>query len=269
MGHGRDVGAVPGSSDCVHVERIRIFLRHLGVGMRQQRAHAATLHTRFLTLLLITLAMPPAFTASEDDVADESMRQFLAQSGGQHSYRAIRRLEAENGKRTGWLEATTEYSPLAGFRYQVTAESGSSFVRDKLREMLELERTVIARQPARYSLVNANYVFRPRGVDAAGLAAIDVSPKREDHVLVKGTIFLSPADGALVQVKGRLVKNPSFWVRNVDVIRNYDRIVGVVVPVVLESRAQLRIFGPATLRVTYSYLEIDGRSVSSTVAGLQ
>jgi hypothetical protein len=33
-------------------------------------------------------------------------------------------------------------------------------------------------------------------------------------------------------------------------------------PVSLESNAQLRLFGDATLRVTYAYSEIDGRPVA-------
>ena len=158
----------------------------------------------------------------------------------------------------------TDYSPVTGFRYEVTAEGGSKMVLDKLRDVLEAERTVIARQPARYALADANYTFQSKGIDANGLAAVGVSPKREDHVLVKGTMFLRPSDGTLAKVQGRLVKNPSFWVKNVDVTRTYDRIAGVVVPTVLDSDVQLRMFGAATMRMTYSYLEIDGQQIPST-----
>jgi hypothetical protein len=220
---------------------------------------------RPLAILVVAIALPVALGAQIDDVADESMRQFLAQADGQHHIRAVRRLEAENGKRSGWIEAITDSSPLTGFRYQITAEGGSSsIVRDKLREVLEAERDVIARQPARYALARANYTFQPKGVDADGLAAIDVSPKRDDHALIEGTVFLRPSDAGLVRVQGRLVKNPSFWVKKVDITRTYECIGGVNVPVVLQSSVQLRLFGAATMQMTYSYLEIDGRPVPST-----
>jgi hypothetical protein len=84
---------------------------------------------------------------------------------------------------------------------------------------------------------------------------------------VDGTMFLQPSDGNLVRLEGRLAKSPSFWVKNVDIVRKYERIAGVVMPVALESKAQVRMLGEAaTLRMTYTYSEIDGRSASSQVA---
>jgi hypothetical protein len=100
-------------------------------------------------------------------------------------------------------------------------------------------------------------------VDDDGLANILLSPKRKERVLVSGTMFLQPDGGDLVRLQGRLAKNPSFWVRNVEIVRSYKRIEGVVVPVTLESTAHVRILGAASLRMTYSYSEIDGRPVSA------
>ena len=240
-------------------------------------------------LLLVALAIPAALVARVDNAADQSMRQFLAQERRERPYRATRRLEAQNRDRSGWIEAATEYSPVTGFRYQVTAEGGSSFVRDRvLRSVLDSERDLVARrQPGRITLAHANYTFQPKGIDPDGLAAILISPKRNDHALVEGTMFLRPAEAELVRLEGRLVKNPSFWVKRADITRTYDRVAlqlpesstqlasaslmaddRVVMPVALDAKAQLRLFGPATFRMTYTYSEIDGRPVrsSSTVA---
>jgi hypothetical protein len=243
---------------------------------------------RLPALLLVALAIPAALVARVDNAADQSMRQFLAKERRDHTYRATRRLEAQNRDRSGWLEAVTDYSPVTGLRYQVTAEGGSSFVRDRvLRAVLDSERDLVARrQPGRIMLAHANYTFRPKGLEPDGLAAILVSPKREDHALVEGTMFLRPVDGELVRLEGRLVKNPSFWVKRADITRTYDRVAlrlpesntqlastslkaddCVVMPVALDAKAQLRFFGPATFRMTYTYSEIDGRPVPpSTLA---
>jgi hypothetical protein len=226
----------------------------------QHRPHP---HTT-VAIVLLAVAVPPTLRATIPDPADHSMRQFLQQDDRQHPYRAIRRLEAENGGRRGWLEAITEYSAESGFSYQVTAEGGSSLVRSKvLRAVLEGEREIIAGgETARSSLALANYAFQPNGVDDEGLANILLSPKRKERVLVAGTMFLQPDVGDLVRLQGQLAKNPSFWVRNVQIVRSYKRIEGVVVPVTLESTAHVRILGPASLRMTYSYSEIDGHRVS-------
>ena len=204
--------------------------------MKRRTSH----HTSFAVVLL-AVVVPPTLLAMIPDPADYSMRQFLQKDDTQRSYRAMRRLEAENGGRRGWLEAVTEYSIESGFHYQVTAEGGSSLVRSKvLRAVLDGEREIIAEGETARSLALANYAFQPNGVDDDGLANILLSPKREERVLVEGTMFLKPDGGDLVRLQGRLAKNPSFWVRNVQIVRSYKRIEGVVVPVTLESTARAR-----------------------------
>jgi len=52
---------------------------------------------------LLALAIAPTVRAMVPDTADHCIRRFLAQDDAQPQYRAIRRLEAENGSRSGWL----------------------------------------------------------------------------------------------------------------------------------------------------------------------
>ena len=230
-----------------------------------------TMHHRLFGVVLLTVLIPPTLLAISaagniPDPADRSMQEFLKQDDTQHPYRAVRRLEAENGSRRGWLEAVTSYSAESGFTYQITAEGGSSLVRSKvLRAVLEGEQEIIAQgETSRSSLDVTNYAFQPNGVDDEGLANILLSPKRKERILVAGTMFLRPDDGDLVRLQGRLAKSPSFWVKNVDIVRSYKRIQGVVVPIALESTAHVRLLGAATLRMTYAYSEIDGQRVSVT-----
>jgi hypothetical protein len=218
-----------------------------------------------LVILLLSMVVAPTVRATVPDAADHSIGQFLAQDDTLHAYRAARRLEAENGSRRGWLEAVTEYSPSTGFRYKVTAEGGSGYIRTQvLRAVLDGEQDVIAKGEAAHSaLARTNYIFQANGVDAEGLANVLLSPRRKERVLLAGAMFLRPPDGDLVRLQGRLAKSPSFWLKNVDIVRTYKRIGGAVVPVALESKAQVRFLGAATLRMTYLYSEIDGRQVLS------
>ena len=221
-----------------------------------------------LAILTAAAVVAPSVQATVPDAADSSIQQFLAQNDAQPAYRAHRRLEATSGDKHGWLEAATEYSPEAGFDYHVTAEGGSGVIRGKvLRAVLQREREVISQgNTARSSLARANYTFQPNGVDDTGLANVLLSPRRKEPELVAGTMFLQPSGGNLVRLEGRLAKSPSFWVKNVDIVRKYEEILGVVVPVALESTAEVRMLGGAgTLRMTYTYWEIDGRDVRSAV----
>jgi hypothetical protein len=80
--------------------------------------------------------------------------------------------------------AVTEYSPAAGFLYEITAEGGSDLIRNAvLKAVLEGERDVIAHgETARSSLALANYRFQANGVDAAGLANVLLSPRRKESL---------------------------------------------------------------------------------------
>lgn len=216
-----------------------------------------------LTVGLVATVISSSVWATVPDAADHSIRQFLAQDDAQPSYRATRWLAAENGDRNGWIEAATDYSRTTGFHYQVTAEGGSGYIREKvLRAVLEAEREVIAQGEAeRSALARTNYTFHANGVDPDGLAKVLLSPRRKERALIEGAMFLQPRDGNLVRLQGRLAKSPSFWIKSVDIVRSYERIEGVVVPVALESSAQLRWLGAATLRMTYRYSEIKGRLI--------
>jgi hypothetical protein len=221
------------------------------------------------SILTAAGVIAPRVHATIPDAADNSIQQFLAQNDSLPAYRATRHLEATSGDRRGWLEAVTRYSTNTGFEFEITAEGGSEMIRGKvLRAVLRGERDVIRQgDTARSSLARANYTFQPNGVDEDGLANVLLSPRRKEPVLVDGTMFLQPSDGNLVRLEGRLAKSPSFWVKNVDIVRKYERIGGVVMPVALESKAQVRLLGgAATLRMTYIYSEIDGRSVGSQIS---
>jgi hypothetical protein len=220
---------------------------------------------RHVVVLVMAIVFASSARATVPDPADQTIRQFLAQDDAQPAYRAVRRLQAENGTHRGWLEALTQYSPEAGFNFQITAEGGSGYIRSKiLTALLEGEREVITNgETARSSLALINYRFQPNGIDSEGFANVLLLPRRKERVLVTGTMFLKPTDGDLVRLQGRLAKSPSFWVKDVDIVRTYERIAGTVVPVALETKAQVRFLGEATLRMTYVYTEIDDRPVPS------
>jgi hypothetical protein len=228
-----------------------------------------TLPAIVATVAVVAAVAPrmQATTPTAPAAAEQSMKQFLAQGETLRPYRATRRLDARNGDRHGWLEATTE---LVGgsFRYTITAEGGHDTIRSKvLRPVLDAERDLIARgEMQRSALAPCNYEFQAKGIDADGLATVLLSPRRKERVLLNGTLFLRPVDGEPVRLEGRLAKSPSFWVKTVDIVRIYDRIGEAVMPVALESTAQVRFLGEATLRMTYTYSEIEGRPVA---AGLQ
>lgn len=224
--------------------------------------------SRSLGAVLLMMAIGSQLRATvpaTTEAAEQSMKQFLQQGDGPRPYKATRRLEARHGGSIGWIEAATEYAPATGFRYTIVAEGGSGSLRDKaLKPILEGEREAVAKgEISRSALAPCNYEFQVNGLDENGFAKVLLSPKRKERSLVAGAMFLRPVDGELVKVQGRLAKSPSFWIKTVDIVRSYERIDGTVMPVSLETTAQVRMFGTATLTMTYDYTEIDGHPVQS------
>jgi hypothetical protein len=216
----------------------------------------------------VILLAGPALDATPREgagsVEQSSVEQFLSRRDDPSSYSAFRRMNAENpgSGRSGWLEAVTDFSPESGFRYEILAEGGSEAIRSKvLRAVLEGEKQLVARGIAKSAIAETNYDFRLDGVDSDGLVKVILSPRRKETALINGAMFLSPTDGDLVRVEGRLARSPSFWVQRVDIVRTYQRIKGALVPIAVESVAHVRFFGTSTLRMTYDYSEIDGRAV--------
>ena len=133
--------------------------------------------------------------------------------------------------------------------------------------MLDEERDLIARGAASSVAISTdNYTFTPEGINEDGLAVVAMRPLRKDRPLIAGRMFLT-IDGELRRVEGQLAKSPSFWVTRANVIRRYRRINGVLMPVSLETTAQLRLLGPSTMRMTYHYSRIDEQPVSAEESG--
>lgn len=185
-------------------------------------------------------------------------------------YRAYRRLEAGSpgSSRQGWLEAWTEYRPATGLAVDVVGEGGSEYVRNKvLRGVLKSEQELIAHgKPLRASLDANNYEFEDGGITDGGLQRISLKAARKSEGIVNGALFLEPEAGYVKRIEGRLVKSPSFWVHDVDVVWKFARIGEHVMPVEVSSTGRVRMYGPSMFRMTYTYVSIDGRS---TGAGLK
>jgi len=185
-------------------------------------------------------------------------------------YRALRHLEAHNPKfnQSAWMTAWTEYDRAGGFRFTIVSEGGSSYIRTKvLRAALEGEQKIWANDEAqKASFTRENYTFDALAPASDGLATVGVKPRRKDVLLVDGAIFVQPGDGDLARIEGRLSKAPSFWTRRVDVVRRYERIAGVRVPVSIESVAHVLIAGRSTFKMTYEYETINGQRVGTPTA---
>jgi hypothetical protein len=221
-------------------------------------------------LACYVLAYASGAEARQNVSPDRSTRppfveRFLASTDAAlTSYRAFRTLEAETrgGQMRARLTAWTSLDPVQGFQYSIVEESGSSIVRQKvLRAALEGERFLRANgEIERGALTPSNYEFSG-GSEEENLIRIGIHPKRHDTMLIEGSILLTEPDGDLARIEGSLIKRPSLWTREVHVVRRYERINGIRVPVSMQSTARVVIVGRSTFSMVYESASINGAPV--------
>jgi hypothetical protein len=225
-----------------------------------------------LTTPLVALLVASAGAAGSAPQSPSILERFLALDDPTPTqYRALRHLEANNDhfEKSAWMDVWTE-GDSSGFRYQIIAEEGSEYIRSRVfRATLETERTMWASgAPDNAGFTPANYTFEDRGAHPDGLSSLAVKPRRKDMLLVNGTIFLRPDDGELMRLEGELAKAPSFWTRRVEIVRRYQRFLGIRMPVALETTAAVRIAGRSTFRMIYEYESINGQHLGNPQARL-
>lgn len=207
---------------------------------------------------------PPAATAMLD--------RFL--SSGQPaltSYRARRVLTASTmgGRMSATLEAWTALDPDETLSFEVVRQDGSGLLRKRvLLAALETEqRTRNHGEMAQSELTNTNYEFQ---VDSDtkddGLATIRMVPRRRTPMLLNGFATIRRHDGDIVRIDGSPSKSPSWWTKHVDIVRRYDRIAGVRVPIEMLSHADVRIVGTSAFSMTYEYESVNGVTVDKAPA---
>jgi hypothetical protein len=229
---------------------------------------ASRRHTTFTAvaaLVGITSVLTTGIAAELNETTDNFIQRVVAETTRSGiAARATRHLEAGTitGKHRGWMDVETAVSSNGNFTWNVIEEGGSERTRDKvIRAVLEAETDAWragSRDASALSL--ANYEFVP-----ISQTKLQLKPKRKDSKLVDGVLTVN-ADGHPVMLEGRLAKSPSFWVRSVTIMKRYTRVGGVSLPVVIESLADVKMFGKSSFSMRYNYTTVNGRNVGHTAS---
>ncbi len=234
--------------------------------MKPTRSHRVVLAASTAMMLGFVALATKQIAADERDgeIEQSFLQRVVAQTTRSGlAIRATRDLRAGtiNGKHQGWMRVETTLTPAGTFSWTVIEEGGSSRTRDKVfKAVLETEAQA-CREGDRdaAALTPANYTFTRVGTGPLGEVMLKLQPRREDARLIVGMLTVS-ADGYPVRLEGTLAKSPSFWVKSVRVVKEYGRFAGVALPTVVESTADLKMFGKSTFTMRYDYREVNGRS---------
>ena len=100
-----------------------------------------------------------------------------------------------------------------------------------------------------------NYNFKYKGLNNRGTLQVHVfelKPKHKRLGLFKGELWLDPETCLPVRETGKLVKNPSVFIKKMEFTRDYEIREGVAYLKRMESTTETRLVGKAQLNIEYA-----------------
>ena len=172
------------------------------------------------------------------------------------------RAELPDTSQKGEFELQRHYAAPRTLEFSAVHFTGDGFVKKNvITRVLQSEVDHVQKDPpALTALSPENYKFSQRGTTQIGdhfVHVFQVKPRRKRLGLFKGHIFVDAYTGSLVRVEGRLVKSPSFFLKDIDFVQEYSDVDGFTVPVHIHSEAKTRLVG----RVIVDIFERDYRLV--------
>jgi hypothetical protein len=105
------------------------------------------------------------------------------------------------------------------------------------------------------SITPENYNFKYKGLNEREhrqVHVFELKPKHKRVGLFKGELWLDPATCLPVRETGRLVKNPSVFIKKMEFTRDYEIRDGIAYLKRMASRTDTRIVGRAELNIEYA-----------------
>lgn len=158
--------------------------------------------------------------ADNDRVTPEKTldRFFQSSQPPLTSYRARRVLDAATfgSRMTAHLEAWTSLDSDGTFRFEVSRESGSDLLLQRVlvAALQQEEHTRNRKETGQAELTLANYDFLVTDNGNDELVEIRMLPRRKNRMLLNGTLLVKRNDGDLVRIDGSPSERPSVWTRS-------------------------------------------------------
>jgi len=186
-------------------------------------------------------------------------------------YTVIRTYEirTHEGKVDAQTVVRMEYRAPDVKTFEKTSEKGSGIVRHLVFDGLmdsEME-TSSGKKHHDAALTPANYLFHFIGEEDLGpyhCFVLQAVPKRKDKYLFEGTIWIDSHDFAVAMIDGRPAKKPSFWVKHVDFVRQYQRVDGFWLPLRDETQVDVKLYGKRVFTIDHGQYAIQGQPERKT-----
>jgi len=163
-------------------------------------------------------------------------------------------------KKHGRLHALRRISRLGRITYEALHFEGDNTIKTNvIARYLAAEAQSQASEPETLAVTPANYRFKYKGlVRNAGADAqvFEVTPRHKKVGLFKGELWIDADTFLRVRESGRLVKNPSIFLKRIEFVRQYEIRDGISVPLQVHTVVETRLVGPAELTINFRNISL-------------
>ncbi len=150
------------------------------------------------------------------------------------------------------------YRKGVGKSYKVLSQSGSAVIQHfGLKPLLENEQEI--NDPAKVAeswFTTANYEMhvepgQTRALEGRTCVGVAIKPKRKAPNMIDGTLWVDPANGAILEVDGIASKSPNVFAGTTHMLRDYAMMDGYAMAT--KARAEsIGLFGRTVVTIAYS-----------------
>ena len=224
----------------------------------------------YLTPILAPSALPPAFNAAlnarttlpvmSPDLAlkvyAEGARQQVVQLGA-YSDETVIEADLPDAAKHGRFELRRTYAAPRTLAYKAERFVGDGFVKNNvITRLLQSEVEHVQKGDGAQTAINVqNYKFAFKKADLIGddiVYVYEVRPTQRRVGLFRGTVSVDARTGHLRRVEGQLVKSPSWWVKKIDFVQDYQDFGAFSLPTRLHSVSNTRIVGRAVVDILHA-----------------
>jgi hypothetical protein len=164
-------------------------------------------------------------------------------------------------KKEGKMSALRRISSIGKITYKVLGFWGDDTVKKEVMarymtaEVDAAGQTQPPDEKHSIAITPENYEFKYKGLtdrDQKRVHVFELKPRHKRVGLFKGELWLDPETCLPVHESGRLVKNPSVFIKKMEFARDYEIKDGVAYLRRMATKTQTRIVGSAELNIEYA-----------------
>ena len=141
--------------------------------------------------------------------------------------------------------AQVSFTPPNVKTFDILETRGSGRGTSVVKHILENE-SELSKDVSRNEISRKNYEFTLLGesvVDGRRAYILGLSPRRDDHSLLRGRVYVDAESFRILRTEGQPAKSPSWWLRSSYIILRYAEVEGLWLPVATEGTGEVRMFG--------------------------